>query len=234
LVSDQPKEHLDMSGPDTAVADLRTHGPDLTGRARVGPAVLLVGALLVAAALSLHLRGGAEDVAFVQRIETVPEQWLIGHVLMAVGAVLLALGFPSVLRLARDRRRIAITVGVTLATVGAACTALGDFAHGSLAYVLIGHVDAQQSLDIQKDFFYEPLLAAVTILGNLLPLGMLVLGIGLLRAKTVPTTAAILVLVSLFAIQAGYMVPALPMPVMVLPFVVGLGWIASILFKGAR
>ncbi len=92
-----------MSGPDTAVADLRTQGPDLTGRARVGAAGLFVGAVLVAAALSLHLRGGAEDVAFVQRIETAPDQWLIGHVLMAVGGVLLALGFPSVLRLARDR-----------------------------------------------------------------------------------------------------------------------------------
>ena len=186
------------------------------------------------AALTLHLRGGTEDVAFVRRIEAAPEQWLIAHVLAAVGGVLLALGFPAVLRLARGRGRVAIRVGVILASIGAACTALGDFAHGSLAYVLTDHADAHQSLDVQKDFFYEPAFAGITILGNLLPLGMLVLGVGLLIAKTVPAPAAILLLVGPLIIQAGFMVTALPMVAMVLPFVVGLAWIASILFRGAE
>jgi hypothetical protein len=222
-----------MSSPDAAVSQVRPQIPRPTGGSRSGAAVLLVGGLLVMAALTLHLRGGVEDVAFVRRIEAAPEQWLTAHVLSAVGGVLLALGLPTVLRLSRGRGRVAIRLGVVLAIIGAACTALGDFAHGSLAYVLTGHAEAHQSLDVQKDFFYEPALAAVSILGNLLPLGMLVLAIGLLISKTVPAPAAILLLVGPLAVQAGFSVTALPMVAMVIPFIVGLAWIASILYRGA-
>lgn len=222
-----------MSSSDIAVSPARAQSLRPTGRSRSGAVVLLVGGLLVMAALTLHLRGGVEDVAFVRRIEAAPEQWLIAHVLSAVGGVLLAFGLPTVLRLSRGRGRVAIRLGVILAMLGAACTALGDFAHGSLAYVLTDHADAHQSLDVQKDFFYEPAFAAISILGNLLPLGMLVLGIGLLISKTVPALAAILLLVGPLVIQVGFSVAALPMVPMVLPFAVGLAWIASILFRGA-
>jgi hypothetical protein len=223
-----------MSSPDAPVSQLSS--PDLRrpGGSRSGVAFLLAGGVLVAAALTLHLRGGVEDVAFVRRIEAAPEQWLTAHILSAVGGMLLAVGLLTVLRLSRGRGRVAIRLGVVLAIIGAACTALGDLAHGSLAYVLTDHVDAHQSLAVQKDFFYEPALAAVSLLGNLLPLGMLVLGIGLLISKTVPTPAAILLLVSPIAIQAGFSVTALPMVVMVLPLVIGLAWIASILFRSAE
>jgi hypothetical protein len=222
-----------MPSPDAVVSHTPSESLRPTGRARSGAAALLVGALLVAAALTLHLRGGVEDVAFVRRIEAAPQQWLAAHVFSAVGGVLLALGLPSVLHLSRGRGGAVIRVGVILAIIGAACTALGDFAHGSLAYVLTDHADAHQSLDVQKDFFYEPAFAAVSILGNLLPLGMLVLGIGLLISRTVPAPAAILLLVSPIAIQVGFSVTALPMVAMVLPFVAAVAWIASMLFKGA-
>lgn len=214
----------------------RTEGttPGLTTSHRRSATALAAGALLVATALGLHLRGGAADVEFVRRVEEAPEVWLVGHVLMAVGGVLLLLGLLAVPRLARGRGRRAVAIGAALSALGAVSTALGDFAHGSLAYVLVGEVPAEQSHEIQDQFFTQPLLAAVAMPGLLLPLGMLVLGGGLLYSRAVPAPAAVLVLVGPLAIQVGYMVDALPMPVMVLPMVTGIGWVALILAGKAR
>jgi hypothetical protein len=203
-------------------------------RSRRGSATALAGgSLLAAAALSMHLRGGVEGVAFVRRVEDAPGVWLTGHVLMAVGGILLVLGLIAVPGLAHGRRgHGAVAIGAGLSAGGAASNALGDFAHGSLAYVLVGDVSAEQSMQIQEQFFSQPLLAAVSMPGLLLPLGMLVLGGGLLYSRAVPAPAALLVLVAPITVQLGYMMTALPMPLMVLPLVAGLGWISLILAKG--
>lgn len=205
-------------------------------RSRWGSATALAGGgVLAAVALSVHLRGGGpESVEFVRRVEAAPGVWLTGHVLMAVGGILLLLGMIAVPGLVHGRGRRAVAVGAGLSAVGAAAVALGDFAHGSLAYVLIGEVSAEQSLQIQKQFFSQPLLAAVSMPGLLLPLGMLVLGGGLLYSRAVPAPAALLVLVAPITVQLGYMMTALPMPVMVLPLVAGLGWISLILARRPR
>jgi hypothetical protein len=217
-----------------ALIDPGTDTVPTAARQPVAGGLVLAGAVLAGTAISLHLRGGGEDFAFLRRVADAPGQWLASHVLMAVGGIALAWGLPAVMRLVRGRGRVATRIGATLATIGAACTALGDFAHGALAYVLIDEVGIEQSLDIQKEFFFQPAFAGVTILGNLLPLGLVVLGVGLLRSKVVPGAAAVLVLLSPAAIQAGFSLTALPMPVMVLPFVVGLGFVAAALWRGDR
>lgn len=213
-------------------AELATQG-DVRSR-RGSAAALAAGTVLAAVALTLHLRGGIDDVTFVRRVEQTPELWLTGHVAMAVGGVLLLLGLVAVPRLARGRGRRAVAVGAGLSAVGAVSTALGDFAHGSLAYVLVGEVPAEQSLQIQEQFFTHPLIAAVSMPGLLLPLGMLVLGGGLLYSRAVPRPAALLVLVAPISVQLGYTITALPMPVMVLPLVAGLGWLSLVLARGPR
>lgn len=201
--------------------------PAQVTRPRRGAAAALAGgALLTSVALSLHPRGGVDDVAFVRRVEEAPQVWLTGHVLMGVGAILLLLGVLAVPALVPGRRRRAVKVGAGLASVGAVGTALGDFAHGALAYALVGNVPAEQSLEIQEQFFTQPLLAAATMPGMLLPVGLLVLGAGLLWARAVPVPAALLLLVSPVAVQLGYTATSLPMPLMVLPLVAGLTWIA--------
>lgn len=202
---------------------------------RRGDAVALaMGTLLVAVALALHLRGGVDDVDFVRRVEAAPTVWLVGHVVMAVGGLLLLVGLRAVPALAPGRGRRLVLAGAALAAVGAAASALGDFAHGTLAYVLIDDVPAEQSLTIQEQFFTHPLLAAVTMPGLLLPIGMLVLGAGLLRSRAVPVPAALLVLVAPFLVQLGYMVTSLPMLIMVVPLVVGLGWLALVVARGTE
>jgi hypothetical protein len=204
-------------------------------RPRRAPAVALaVGAVLCASALAMHLRGGIADVAFVRRVEASPDAWLTGHVLMGVGGILLLLGLTAVPRLVRGRGRRAAAVGTTLAAVGSASSALGDVTHGALAYVLVGEVDAEQSLHIQERLFTQPLLAAVSMPALLLPLGMIVLGAGLLYSRAVPTPLAVLVIVAPIAVQLGYMVTALPMPLMVLPLVAGMGWLALIVARAPQ
>ena len=44
----------------------------------------------------MHLRGGVASVEFVRRVEEAPGVWLTGHVLMAVGGVLLVLGLIAI------------------------------------------------------------------------------------------------------------------------------------------
>lgn len=204
-------------------------------RSRRAPAAALgVGALLVATALSMHLRGGVESVDFVHRVEESPQMWLAGHVSMAVGGLLLMLGLLAVPALARERGRRPVAVGACLSAVGAASSALGDFAHGSLAFVLVGDVPAETSLAVQEEFYSHPLLAAVSMPGLLLPLGMLVLAGGLLRSRAVPVPVAVLLLFSPITVQLGYVMTALPMPLMVLPLAVGLGWVALVLARNAE
>lgn len=193
---------------------------------RAAAVALLAGTLLAATALSMHLRGGGADLDFLRHVGEDPTRWLVGHVLMTIGGVLLLLGLTAVPALARARGRRLVATGSVLAGIGAASTALGDFAHGALAYVLIDDVPVEKSLEIQNQFYEQPLLALISMPSLLLPIGMLVLGLGLLISRAVPVAAGVLVLVAPIAVQAGYVITALPMPVMVLPLVVGLGWTA--------
>jgi hypothetical protein len=200
---------------------------------RGSAAALAGGALLTGTALSMHLRGGVDDVAFVHRVEEAPHTWLTGHVLMAVGSILLLLGLLAVPSLVRGRGRRIVLMGTGLSAVGAVATALGDFAHGALAYVLIGDVSAEQSLEIQRQFFSQPLLAAASMPGLLLPFGLLVIGGGLLWSRAVPAAVAVALLASPFLVQLGYIVTSLPMPLLVLPLVAGLVGIARVLAGGS-
>jgi hypothetical protein len=215
-----------QQGETEAASDARAH--------RAPALALAVGAMLCGSALAMHLRGGVDDVAFVRRVEASPDVWLTGHVFMGIGGIMVLLGLTAVPRLVRGRGRRAVAVGVTLAGVGAASSALGDVAHGALAYVLVGEVPAEQSLHLQERLFSQPLLVAVSMPALLLPLGMVVLGAGLLYSRTVPRLAAILVLVAPLAVQLGYMVTSLPMPLMVLPLVAGMGWLALLVARAPQ
>ena len=182
------------------------------GPRRAAAVALLAGTLLAATALSMHPRGGGADLDFLRHVGEEPTRWLVGHVLMAVGGVLLLLGITAVPALARARGRRLVKASSVLAGIGAVSTALGDFAHGALAYVLIDEVHVEKSLEIQNQFYEQPLLALISMPGLLLPIGLLVLGLGLLISRAVPVAVGVLVLVAPVAVQAGYAVTALPMP----------------------
>lgn len=202
------------SSPPTTIDRLRRHA---------GPAALVVGSVLTIAGMALHAAGdgSAPDETFVRTVEASLGQWLASHLLLAAGMALVAGGLASALRVARGRGATLTAVGAVVASVGAALMALGDFAHGGLAYALSGHVDATTSLAIQEGYFLHPAIAVTSFGGMLLPVGVVVLGIALLRSRVAPRWAAVVLLVSPLVISVGF-ASGPRMLVLGLPFVVGM------------
>ena len=211
---------LAPSGPEvpSPVARLRRYG---------GPVALAVGAVLTIAGMALHVEGdGTEaDVEFVRAVEAQPTQWLISHLLLAVGMALVAGGAVAAFRMARGRGAALTAIGAGVMAVGGFLMSLGDLAHGALAYALIGQVDPATSLEIQESYFFNPAVAVMSFGGMLLPLGVVLLGIALLRSRAVPRWAAAVLIVSPILISVGF-ASGTRMLVLGIPFVVGLALVA--------
>lgn len=196
-------------------------------RHAAGPAALAVGSVLTVAGMALHVAGdgGPADAAFIRSVEAHTAQWLASHVLLGFGMALIAGGAATVCRLARGRGATLTAIGAATTSVGAALMALGDLAHGAVSYALAGHVDAAASLAIQEAYFTNPVIAVMSFGGMVMPLGVVLLGVALLRSHRVPRWAAIVLLVSPIVISLGFASGA-RMLVLGLPFLVGMGALA--------
>jgi hypothetical protein len=196
-------------------------------RRSAGPVGLAGGAALTVLGMALHVAGdgSAADEHLMHEIEAQSGQWLVSHLLLAAGMALVAGGAAAVFRLARGRGAVLTAIGAGLMVVGAALTSWGDLAHGALAYALAGQVDAAQSLEIQEAYFFHPAVAVMSFGGMLLPLGMVVLGIALVRSRAVPRWAAAVLLVSPVLITVGF-ASGYRMFLLGIPFVVGLAVLA--------
>ena len=192
-------------------------------RRQAGPVALAGGGVLTIAGMALHVAGdgSAPDESFVRTVEAQLPQWLTSHLLLTAGMALVAGGALSIFRLVRGRGAVLTAVGAVFMVVGGALMALGDLAHGALAYALAGHVEPAQSLAIQNDYFFHPAVAVISFGGMLLPLGMVVLGVALLRSRAVPRWAAVTLLASPIMITFGY-ASGPRMLVLGIPFVIGL------------
>lgn len=198
-------------------------------RPALAPGALAMGAVLAAVGLGVHQGaiGGfeAESLAQTRAIAARPGLWLAAHLLSSLGMILVAGGMVSVAQVARDQEARAARIGAVIASVGATFMSLGDIAHGSVGFALAGQVNAADSLVIEKAFFSNPAIGTVLGLGMLLPLGILVLGVGLIRSRLVPRWAGIVVLASPIVIQAG-LAGAIPPYLFALPFVIGM-WVLA-------
>lgn len=190
-------------------------------RRLAGPVALVVGCVTAQAGMSLHIKDAAEDVHFVNEVAAAPAVWLTSHVMMGIGWALFAGGILTVLRLVRRRGAKLAGVAAGVASVGGVLMALGDISHGTLAFALVDQVEAARSLEIQQDYFANPAVLALALGGMLIPLGVMLLGAALLRARTVPVWLAVTLLVSPAFIQLGYSTD-LPLAPFVLPFVFGI------------
>jgi len=209
--------------PETPTAD--TLAPQrverLPGLIRlVGPVALGLGTVLAAAGLALHLGAMPEDERLAQAIADDPN-WTASHVLIGLGFAMVAIGASHAVRLIRARGAVLAGVGAVLMTFGAALIALSDFAHGALGLALRGHVDAEQSLDIHLAYFEHPAILSMNAGPMLLTLGMIAMGIGLLRARSVPRWAGAVVLLTPIAINASFAL-SLPPYLQALPFLFGM------------
>ncbi|MDQ1643043.1 MAG: hypothetical protein QOJ90_2394 [Actinomycetota bacterium] len=152
---------------------------------------------------------------------------VIGGLLTAVGAFLLVPGLAAVLRLVPERGARLATIGAVLAGTGIVALGAGDvmitLVMGSLVEK---HADLATTLFKISDT--EPLIGLPFALAPLFVLGMVLLGIALFRARTVPIWLAVLTIVGAVGVffssagGASAFIPLLPLGIAL----VGLGTIA--------
>ncbi len=214
--------------PTDALAPQRTEGLPRLSRL-VGPVALGLGAVLAAGGMALHLRAMPEDERLIQAMVDDP-YWAASHVLLGIGFALVAIGAVHAVTLVRGRGAVLVGVGAVLTSLGAVLMALSDVAHGALNLALRGQVDNAQSLDIHQSYFEHPAVAGMNTAPMLLTLGMIALGIGLLRSRSVPRWAGALVLVTPIAVNASFAL-SLPPYLQGLPFVVGMLVLAGLMTR---
>jgi len=184
----------------------------------IGPGALGLGAVLAAAGMALHLESMPEDERLIQAMVD-DRSWTASHVLLGIGFALFAIGAAHAATVIRGRGTVLTGVGAVLMSLGGVLMALSDFAHGALNVALRGQVDNAESLDIHLSYFEQPAVAGMNIGPMLLTLGMLALGAGLLRSRSVPRWAGATVLATPIAVNASFAL-SLPSYLQALPFLV--------------
>jgi hypothetical protein len=197
------------------------------------PAALVLGASMVAVGMGLHLPAMPEDVGIAEAIADAPSRWMLSHLLLSSGFVLLAAGIVSALPLARGRGSATTSAGALLTSFGAVVLAFSDLAHGALGFALAGPVDPETSFEVHSSYFEQPVVFGLNTGTTFLPLGMIVLGAGLLRSRTVPRWKGIVVLLTPVGVNLSMnLAPSTWLHGV--PFVVGMVVLASVIAQDQR
>jgi hypothetical protein len=176
----------------------RTTAPDTGARARlsalalVGAGVGIVVGHLLTVAPDQEMRPYLDQLAQHRTTST------IGMLLTATGAFLVVPGLAAALRLVRDRGARLATAGAVLAGVGITALGAGDVLIGLVMGSLVdGHRATAEAVYRVADT--EPLLGLPFALWPAFVLGMILIGIALLRAHTVPSWLGVLTIVGTVA-----------------------------------
>lgn len=160
-----------------------------------GPLALVVGPALAIAGFALHPRamGDREFVAWTNLHAT---QFAVAHLLIGFGLAIAAVGVWSVLRLAHGRRGTVLVAGTVAMFVGTVGMGYDHLAHGALGYALASDstVPLGMSTHVQVGFETLPYVGWAGLASAFFPLGCLLLGIGALLSRRVPTWGAVLLL----------------------------------------
>lgn len=199
--------------PTTPAAHDLTPGPDGLSRPTrlLPPAAVALGAVGAATGMALHLGAMPEDVRMVIAIAEDP-RWLTTHLLLGFGFALLAFGLASSLFLLRGRGAKLTGVGAVFSALGALVMSFSDLTHGAVGFALGTHVTPATSMEIHMAYFEHPAILGMNTGPLLLPLGMILLGAGLLRSRAVPRWMAVVVMLAPVAIHASF---ALDLPTIV-------------------
>ncbi|HVL97720.1 MAG TPA: hypothetical protein VM324_00290 [Egibacteraceae bacterium] len=190
----------------------------------------MLGAVLAALGMALHLPAMPEDVGISIAIAEAPSRWLASHVLMGFGLVLVAVAAVSALPIVRGRGARLTTVGVILTAVGAAVLSLSDMAHGAVGFALVEPVDAATSFAVQTAYFESPAILWLNTGPLFLTLGLVVLGAGLLRSRIARRWEGIVVMLTPIAVHASFNFE-LPTYLHGVPLVVGFSVLARVIAR---
>lgn len=166
-------------------------------RRNAAPTALAVGPALTVLGFALHPRAATNDAAFVEAVNRHAAQWGAAHLLIGLGLVTLLAGVGSVLRLAAGRGAGFLTAGTGAVALGALGMGYDAIGHGAVGYALAGRSDVsvRVSLHVQQAFEQLPFASWAGGLAILFPVGVILLGVGALRSRRVPSwTAALLLL----------------------------------------
>ena len=183
------------------------------------PAAIALGAAGAATGMALHLGAAPEDVRLAIAIAEDP-RWLTTHLLLGFGFAVLAFGLASSLFLLRGRGAKLTGVGASVGALGALMMSFSDLTHGAVGFALGTHVTPATSMEIHQAYFEHPAILGMNTGPLLLPLGMILLGAGLLRSRAVPRWMALVVTLVPLAIHASF---ALGLPTVVHGLLLAIG-----------
>jgi hypothetical protein len=176
--------------------------PSTTRRQRIRwagtPVALVAGTVTTVLGFVFH-PGEMEDREFVIWTSHHATQFAIAHLLIGIGCTVAATGIWSVLRLARGKRSALLVAGVISTFLGMIGMAYDHLAHGAVGYAFASSpqpIPLGTATDAQVHFETLPYVGWSGMLMAFFPLGVILLGIGLLVSKRVPAWGAILLLLS--------------------------------------
>ncbi|MFI5694666.1 DUF4386 family protein [Kribbella sp. NPDC051586] len=162
-----------------------TTASDLTARNRLSAIALAAGGVGIVVGHLLTVPSDQPAAAYVAQLAAHRVTGTIGGLLTAIGAFLVVPGLAALLRLIRERGARLATAGAILAGVGITALGTGD---AMISLVMGGlvpdHQDLAASLFTLSDSV--PLIGLPFAFAPLFVLGTVLLGIALLRARTVP------------------------------------------------
>ncbi|CAN5184179.1 hypothetical protein BH23ACT9_BH23ACT9_29650 [soil metagenome] len=219
----------------SAPADVRPPRPVVSHPiARLGgPVALVVGSIMAVIGQGLHIPAMTEDVGIAIAIAEAPSAWMASHLLLGFGFMLVALGAAATLPRRRGRGGGLTTVGVIVMSLGAAVFALGDAAHGVLGFALIEPVDAATSFAVQMAYFEGPMAPVLNFGPLLLPLGMILTGVGLVRSRLHARWVGIVIALSPLAVSASFALD-LPSYLHLIPLAIGMSVYATAVVRGPQ
>ena len=96
-------------------------------------------------------------------------------------------------------------MATVMIAVGTVAAAFDTIAHGVLAYGLAGRADvtAAVSTQVQLDFYKSPWIATFAILQNVALVALFVLGFAMLRSRSIPRWAGVLLIASPVTMMFG-------------------------------
>jgi hypothetical protein len=152
---------------------------------------------------ALTVDPGPSTHAYIQEFAAHQTRAVIGGLLTSVGAFLLIPALTALLSLARGAGATLATIGAVLTGCAAAAVGAGDVMITLVMGALVkNHPDTAATVSHVAN--NDALLASPFILAPLMVIGLVLLGVALFRAKTVPAWEAVLLAVgALLVIPSG-------------------------------